>query len=554
MDSSLFYIVDSSMHPTPLSRLHLAGADILLCSAGVSTLGDLLSKMEVIPGFLNKLTCLSHEDVLCVRSRLNALTHVLDSNGTVDWIAFDEMVGPLPSTSSPVDCQDHPVERSCFRDGAPLLPAAKVGSAKEFFHCLGEVLAGLLDTNKSKLDQRILTERILQAPGRQATLEMLAAASVPTITRERVRQRERKLLSLFSSAFMGEVDRRFRVRIRPSFTAYWKKAAEQLSHTQEFTIYEFVDELSDAWQCGYEDVLRNLPLILSVLTTSATFSSQLKEQVSEGQELFSRVPEFARGIALKTVPCGISSDLLAEHRLETMEDLWLSLRTGRAPPSTTALGGKLRRLARALFSGSTTGIGEFDWTAYRASMDISECPRVETRTPNEFMQKLPEQVALLIDRIKLTPHAAQIYRSRIAVDRRKRLTLQQVADDIGTHGPIVKRHESLMLRTLNDLLVEGALCTFDLFIDESFLSNWARAAGVFADSEGNYPAFVSTLSKEWHLDNRSRSESFEVLWAVLSQYPGGRPRRSSLTPIFPRLTGSASTSVVIKLRGFRATH
>lgn len=554
MDASLFYSVDSSMHPTPLSRLRLDGAEITLCSVGVSTLGDLLSRMEITPGFLNKLRCLSHEHVLCVRHRLNALTHALDIDGTVDWMLFDEMVGPAPPVSNSGETQDRHVELACSIDGTPLLPSAIVASAQEFFDSIGEVIAGLLDIKKSALDQCILTERILQSPGSQATLESLAAASVPMVTRERVRQREAKMLSLFSNAFMGESDRRFRGRVRPSFITYWKKAAEQLSHAPEFTIYEFVDQLSDAWQCGHEDILRNLPLILSVLTTTAALPFELKEQVCGGRELFAPVPEMARGVALRTIPCGISVDHLAVYGLETSEDLWHCLRTGRAPASTTALGRKLRQLARALHSASTSDGERFDWVAYRASMEIPDAPGLDVLDPSEFMLNLPEAVESLIHRIKLPPHALQIYRSRIAVDRRKRRTLQQVADDIGTYGPVVKRHESSILGTLNELLAEGSLCAFDLCIHESFMSNWAVASTFFAQSEGDYHQFVSGLSREWNLEGRYRPESFEVLWAVLSQYPGGRPRRSVCTPVPAPRASSASASAVIKLRGFRATH
>lgn len=555
MDCSLFYSVDPTMYPIPLSRLHLGGAEQRLAGEGVTTLGELLSKIELVPSYLNKVRRLSHEDILCIRNRLNTVSMTLDGIGLIDWDKFDELseVQSTHTDSAPTT-PDHLAEQKAIQDGLRLLPSVTIQSGGQFIDSLPDVLAGLMRARHSPVDDLILEQRILRLPGERLTLEVIASASLPALTRERVRQREAKLLEHLSSLFLGQTAKGVGARIRPSFSLYWQKAAEQLSHSSQLTIYSFVESLSSAWNVDPAEILANLPLILAVLTSKATLPADLRTQINEGPEVFSPIPSSIQGLSLAEFPCGITTGQLAALSLGTADDLWRSLRTGQAPPPTTPIGKGLRNLARALSSASLSNEIGIDWSVYQASMDMDCLPEDDPSDASCFLSNLPEWVERIVERMKLSANSLEIYRARISVARTSRPTLLMLAQTLGTHGPSIKREESIMLRAMNELLVQRELCSSDVCIGRSFLSFWTKAASFFAKSDGDYAAFVRSASISWGVSRDSRPESFEVLWAILSQYPGGRVRRPSSRGDAKQMSMNSDTSGTITLRGFHRLH
>ncbi len=543
------------MYPVPLSRLHLGDAEQRLAGEGVATLGELLSNIELVPGYLNKIRRLSHEDVLCIRNRLNTVSMTLDSLGLIEWDRFDELSGVqnTHADSSPTT-PDHLAEQKSIQDGLHLLPSATIQSGGQFIDSLPDVLAGLMRGRHSPVDDLILEQRILRLPGERLTLEGIASTILPPLTRERVRQREAKLLEHLSSLFLGQSAKGVGVRIRPSFSLYWQKAAEHLSHSTQLTVYCFVESLSSAWNVDPAEILANLPLILAVLTSKATLPADVRTQINEGPEVFSPIPLGIQGLALTEFPCGITTGQLAALSLGTADDLWRSLRTGRAPPPNTPIGKGLRNLARALSTASLSNDTGIDWSVYQASMGMDCLPEDDPTDGSSFLINLPESVERIVERMKLSSNSLEIYRARISVPRTSRPTLLMLAQTLGTHGPSIKREESIMLRAMNELLVQRELCSSDVCIGRTFLSFWRNAASLFAKSDGDYAAFVRSASISWGVSRDSRPEAFEVLWAILSQYPGGRVRRPSSRRETNQMTMNSDTAGTITLRGFHRLH
>lgn len=518
-------------------------------------MGGLLSNIELVPSYLNKARRLSHEDVLCIRNRLNTVSMTLDGIGLIDWDRFDELSG-VQSThvDATLTTPDHLAEQKSIQDGLQLLPSATIRSGGQFINSLPDVLAGLMHVRHSPVDDLILEQRILRLPGERQTLEEIASASLPALTRERVRQREAKLLEQLSSLFLGQTAKGVGARIRPSFSLYWQKAAEQLSHSSRLTVYCFVESLSSAWNVDPAEILANLPLILAVLTSKATLPAGVRAQINEGPEVFSPIPSGIQGLSLTEFPCGITTGQLAALNIGTADDLWRSLRTGQAPPPTTPIGRGLRNLARALSTAALSNEIGIDWSVYQASMEMDCLPEDDPSDASCFLSNLPEWVERIVERMKLSSNSLEIYRARISVARTSRPTLLMLAQTLGTHGPSIKREESIMLRAMNELLVQRELCSSDVCIGRSFLSFWANAASFFAKSEGNYAEFVRSASISWGVSRGSRPEAFEVLWAILSQYPGGRIRRPSSTGHAKQMSMNSANAGTIKLRGFRRPH
>jgi hypothetical protein len=90
---------------------------------------------------------------------------------------------------------------------------------------LTEVTDAVIRNRSSEVEQLILTERLVKQPGARLTLEQIAQRAIPVITRERVRQLERRLIDALSDALLFDDYRDLAFCFRTEFADRWKAAA-----------------------------------------------------------------------------------------------------------------------------------------------------------------------------------------------------------------------------------------------------------------------------------------------------------------------------------------
>src|SRR5262249_49725728 len=154
--------------------------------------------------------------------RLQELT-LASVSGTIDWQKFSET------------------------SGLQLLPATPVLSGKEFLDVLPNVLEALRHYLPDDGYRDILTNRLMLGPQDQMTLTEIGLRSDPVVTRERVRQKEKKLLSQLSGALIWDRDGPLGIQFHPTFTAWWRMAAVEFEGVIEIDFSEFVGRLASTW-------------------------------------------------------------------------------------------------------------------------------------------------------------------------------------------------------------------------------------------------------------------------------------------------------------------
>ena len=150
---------------------------------------------------------------------------------------------------------------------------------------------------------------------------------------------------------------------------------------------------------------------------------------------------------------------------------------------------------------------------------------------------------------------------RRCLPRRRRPTLLDVATELGTHGPTVKREETLLLARLHTQLIEGDMTDSAVIWRPNFLSYFKAAKGLHDTVGNDYSHFCNLLGQKFGINSNEIANSVEGLWAVLSLYPGGRRvnlirhRIAVLARSREKTSSPHSTPEgVVVLRGFRRPH
>ena len=115
--------------------------------------------------------------------------------------------------------------------------------------------------------------------------------------------------------------------------------------------------------------------------------------------------------------------------------------------------------------------------------------------------------------------------------------------------PIIKPEETVLLRVLNDLLINRNFSSCPIWIHSTWLEYWGEAKQVFQNTTHDYGRFSRELANGWQLSPEKLKNILPALWAILTGYPHRKARKKwdksaeeiKIEDIIP---------VTVKLRGF----
>lgn len=560
MPSSIIYRLNRVSRAAPVSRLRLGKVAEDLTNAGLTTLESLLVRIEVEPRGLQGILGINRMAAACISRSLEALSAAVNDEGNIDWDRFDagDAGASIAPDTAPRMSQEGavraPVVHCPEECEANVVPLEKVVDGKGFIDSFPEVIEAIIRTRKHEADRLILTERLTRHPHERRTLEQVAAAAPGSVTRERIRQRETRILERLAGALLYDRADRLGLAFRGSFVGYWKKAAEWFGRREQVSYTEFIQGLQEAWDVPAERIFVHLPLIFSVLTKKATLPERMRERMRLGPRVYRSLDESIRQLPLTRLALGKSAGEIMAFGVETIGDLIAIVRSGSGPEPRTRAGKTIAHTVAGL-TEAIADDGSVDWTRYAQVTGLMCLPEGDPSTAEEFLENLPSDMEMVVEANAIGAHAVQIFRMRIAVPRASRLTLARAAEILGTHGPSIKRVESLMLGMLNDQLIDRDLTRSKVMYQPRFLEFWGEAALVHRQCNGEFAVFRELLSKQWGVLWPQFDRGFEVLWSVLNEYPGGRPSAKRAKSGRPALGGSQpSPDGMIVLRGFRRVH
>lgn len=512
----------------PLWTLRLEKKTDILSNAGYSTLASLLTGYR--SGLLLRVPGVGRSTLEDVSRKLSILdAAVAKGAGTIDWQHYAVSLGH------------------------ELVPGAEVQSGRDFIAAFAEVTAAVIRSHLNPVEQMILNERLVRQPGERLTLEQIGQRAVPAITRERVRQLEKRLIGALSDALLLDDYLDLPFHFRTSFAERWKAAAQRFIESSEISFGAFMTGLSEVWDVPYAELLPHLPLITSILTSRATLPPQLREAARLHPRLYGEVSQQLLDRPVGWLALGKSGSEILERGIETVGDLIAAGRADRLPPLGTKAGTDCRRSLNAL-AEAISECGTVNWHQFGVIVGLRNVPASDRDSTGAFLQHLNGDLEDVVRVTGTSGRAAGIFRLRTCVPRFARPTLEQTAQILGGHASTIKREETELLAALHDQLVAEDFLHSRILYPPRFMAHWGEARRVFERSHSDFDRFCSLLADEWRVPVDLVAPNAEGLWAVLSRYPSGHRARVRRHRSVPLPIPSAFTGGTIVLRGFRRAH
>ena len=502
--------------------LHLGVKSKLLREAGLVTIGQIADAWPIEYGDIKGLGR-AKLDLLVFR--FHTLVLSVTADGAVNW------------------------DKYCEECGIPLVPSSSASvTGSEFLDTLGQTLAEIADSLPDKDYAKILRSRLSRMPGEQKTLDEIARTSKPRISRERVRQKEKKLLRQLPGGLIWENYDGLNIHFRPEFAEWWCIAASRFGDADEIEIDKFVTELANAWDVDVSSVMRQLPIILAVVTGEPGMPAGFRSLVGLDPVYYGNLSCYVRQLPLFRLRLNHHAARLDSEGIHTLGDLVELYRSGSIAQRQSA---SARCAAEHLngIAGCLDSEGQINWSSYRMTLGLEQLPCSTTTSAENFATELPGVMTELLERCQITARSVHIFIFRTSHEKEKRPTLAKTGEHLDTFGPGIKREETYFLQRLNDMIVGRDYSLLPVWLNESWLRYWREAEATYSSSGSDFGFFQKMLLARWRL--RKANRAIAVLWSVLSGYPNGRPVRTARPS---KGTPEDVTVGRIRLKGFRRVH
>lgn len=425
------------------------------------------------------------------------------------------------------------------------------------------VLAGETDENRL-----ILEKRIMKPPAERMTLEAVSELMPVKITRERVRQKEAKILQRLASALIYNDYAQSPYHFRPEFTAPWSKAADQFASSEdEISLTSLVEGLELAWGVSRDMFSEQLPLITAIITGDLASGDEFKRALPVEMPLLLQGSGLALELPLKRLQIGKAANSFAETGINTIGDFLNAIATGDVEIGENKASRTTYEQIN-IFAHCVEESGETNWPQYAQDAGVPDLPAYRIETPQGFLEAIiPTGVSVLQAR-QLSARAPDIFKLRTSVGLATRPTMDAMAAKLGGFGPTIKLVETKLLKFLNEVFIEGNVALARAHVDEEFLSYWAIIEGTFTKFDGDVEHLVRELSEKWGITKEELNKHMPAIVAVLTGYPMGRltrfskvvrktvhsPRKLHVLEMQDTKEEREFVPRMVSLRGFRRTH
>lgn len=479
--------------------LHLGPKTKKLIENGLDTIGDLASAPQSalldIPGMGRTTTNR-------IDRALKAIVRSQNPDGSIDWEAYCEGmdIGLFPEEP-------------------------QKGSFSQILSRLPAVLTDAFESCESEEDGIILANRIMASPKERLSLEAVSDLFIEKVTRERVRQKEAKILTRLANALIHDDYANAPYRFRPEFSEPWNAAAEYFSKSDDdISFVDFVNGLENAWSVPRREFADALPLVTAIITGELATGKEFQSSV-----LFDTIP-FKKGdqpivdLPLKLLQVHKSAAVLQEQGFSTVGEFLKAIKSGALSASDTSHTRRVYESIRML-AKCTNPDGLVDWWKYTDLAEVAYLPIFDVNDPLHFLKSIiPTTVSVLNSR-KISAHAADVFTRRSSVEILDRPTTEALAADFDSYGSTIKRIETDLLSFLSDVYIGQNLAISTVHLSTDFLKHWAFIADCFEMADGDTSLASDMLAKGWKTNKEQISPYLPAIVAIVTGYPMGRLHR-----------------------------
>lgn len=532
MSKSLYFKLSQESLKTPVESLHIGDLASQLSSGGIETVGTLayffLTKRKKTLESIG----ISKRNIIFLEGHISSIEKLLDEKGHINWDEYNKYFSRPTQTE-------------------PLL-LNEVSNGDEFIDSFPIAIDAIIKSRETLVDRLILGERLTKLPHERKTLEQISALIPEKLTRERVRQREAKILSLIANAFLYGRQRWLGIKFSENFLSYWRLAAEHFGSKSQISFNDFISELEDAWKVSPDKIFSHLPFILAVLTSKAKIPAPLKHQLKYETNIYKNLDAREKEIPISKLALGKAAEEIISSDIQNLGALFEAVRNSSKITTNGQVGRSIQKVIYAISKGVQDD-GTINWNTYERILGLTRIPKHEPQTIVNFLENISNDIESIIEINKYSKNAVGIFKLRISASPQDRLTLASTASALNTHGPSIKREETILLSNLNNLLIRQDLTCSDVVFSNNYLNFWEEANQIYKKSEGKYDDFCSLAFEQWQISKYDYASQFHIIYSILNQYPSSHIIKRKSKALTKKDTEQENSGIII-LRGFRYIH
>jgi hypothetical protein len=479
-----------------------------------------LASLQVQPSKLWTLPGVGRQTISLARSRMSLLAEALEE-GEVN------------------------LDRLAELQGLEIIPAKNQLEGGDLFDPLSSVLRAVAEADGSDAALLILEHRICIGGSDEATLEDIADMLPVRITRERVRQIEKRILQTAATLLLSPFPVLGTVIVRPILKERFRDLAKALEEREQIGPEELAVLISTEWKCDLVQAVRVLPMVMAVIEGTARTFAELRRLLDSPAHYLRSLDTIAgrwsaqnigaeRGLALKL-------ESLAIRNLEDLRLAWIGgcdfgrhetyVRcvldaTGRATTDAVTLAERLAEMTRR----PVVPLQRKKWSDYVAS--------------------IPEDVAAVISAGTFWSDAELIFKQRTSALPNERITMDALGERLGRLGVTVKRTETDTLMRLASAILKGQEGYAQCIFRPDWLALWHELGKIHERFADDQKSFRRSIEQLYGVEEEVMTMSMPSIWAILTGLPTRQSYGRSRIENGPRL----STLSPVRLAGFRTVH
>jgi DNA-directed RNA polymerase alpha subunit len=419
---------------------------------------------------------------------------------------------------------------------------------KNFGVSIGEFIAQYAMTMHKKSHQLIFQRRISSRTKDIRTLEELGRDL--GITRERVRQLERKIIRQLVDVIFRAFVLKGGLRIDNEFAKMWGRVAGNLSDISEISVTDFINELFTSWNVSFEDIDQYFNFICVVFTGKV--KSGLVYKLSDGHPLVASVREKFNSTGDHRLSDfrigGTAQRFLAKRDIFSINDLLYFLDSEDRVSNTS------QSILENLMLVTLDVNGDIGWLDYLLKRGFEPIERRPLDTHQIFMQELCNIMADALRKIDVPRNSLQIFNLRTSKHPLNRPTFISLSDKLeGNYAqPAISRAQRIFLEKLHDIFVGKIYSEAWFSLSDNLVRYFDQSKEIYLLAENDFNKFIYLVKLRFGIKDLDL-DSVSTLWTILDGYTPERYFHLTSEQVRKR-KDKAKPKVLptsIKLAGFR---
>ena len=367
------------------------------------------------------------------------------------------------------------------------------------------------------------------------------------VTRERIRQIEKKIITDLVKLIFGRYVLYGKYRIDKDFFSYWEKVSESFQGQDEVTFSDFINNILAIWNVSFENIQAYFNFISVVFTgkVKSYLTTQNQTYLADIYPLKLKCQSFLN-LKISDLRMKKGTKAFSEEGYLTIGDFLKSTSTVRASYCT--------KLVSCLKNLELDKEGLIDWDAYIASNNFEIIGKDEYLRHADFLEELNDIIIRILGLMDLWTHSLEIFKYRTSRHPKNRPTLMDAADKIlgkSAHGPHIARIQSYFLEKLRLILLNKDYSFANFWISKGVIKSISLAEEIYSLSNSDFDKFEYLIRMRWGVN--PEPDSISVLWTLIDGYTPERyfHLQSSELKKRRKITSEKKLPEMVRLSGFR---